>query len=295
MPNIINYATNFERQLRQKYSAGLKTAGLTTQNRDIRFLDAQTIKVPHVVMQGYKDHSRDGGFNRQAVENQWMTFTLDHDRDVEFFVDTMDVDETNQVLSAANTTNAFMEEQDIPETDVYRLSKLYSENARLGGAADTTPITPNNALLLFDSYMKDMDEAEVPEEGRELYVTPDVYTSLKQAEQISRYMGVNVNQGNIDRKVYSLDDVNVIKVPSSRMKSAYDFTSGFVPAGGAVQQNMILVQPKSVIAVDKHRYIALWAPGTHTVGDGWLYQNRKYSGLFLIDTRAKGVRINAGG
>ena len=175
MSNIANYATNFERQLRQKYSEGLKTAGLTTENRNIRFLDAQTIKVPYVVMQGYKDHSRDGGFNRQAVENKWMTFTLEHDRDVEFFVDTMDVDETNQVLSAANTTNTFMEEQDIPETDAYRLSKLYAEYARLGGTVDTTPITPANALLLFDSYMKDMDDAEVPEEGRELYVTPTVY------------------------------------------------------------------------------------------------------------------------
>ena len=294
MPNIVNYATRFERQLRQKYSVGLLTADLTTENRNIRFLDAQTIKVPHIVMQGYKDHSRDGGFNRQAVENRWMTFELGHDRNVEFFVDSMDVDETNQVLAAANTTNVFLEEQAIPETDVYRLSKMYADYVGLGGTIDTTPITSANALLLFDSYMKDMDDAEVPAEGRILYVTPDVYTSLKQAEQISRYIAVNTNTGDIRRSVRTLDDVKLVKVPSSRMKSVYDFSDGFVPAAGAVQQNMILVHPRSIIAVDKHAYIMLWAPGTHTTGDGWLYQNRKYGDLFVINTRKQGVRINAG-
>jgi hypothetical protein len=56
---------------------------------------------------------------------------------------------------------------------------------------------------------------------------------------------------------------------------------------------MILVHPLSVIAVDKHSFIKLWGPGEHQKGDGWLYQNRKYGDLFVIDTRIQGVKINA--
>lgn len=293
MANTVNYATRFEQKLRQKYSKGLLTADLTTENRDIRWVDAQTVKIPYIIVQGYKDHDRDGGFNRQAVENRWMTKDLGHDRDVEFLMDAMDVDETNQVLSAANVTNTFLEEQAIPETDVYRLSKLYADYIALGETVDATAITAVNALTLFDAYMRDMDEAEVPEEGRILYVTPVVYETLKQAQQISRSIAVNTNNGQINRTVRALDDVKLVKVPSARMKSAYDFTNGFAPAAGALQMNMILVHPRSVIAVDKHSYIKLWPEGTHTQGDGWLYQNRKYGDLFLIDTRVKGVRINA--
>jgi hypothetical protein len=55
---------------------------------------------------------------------------------------------------------------------------------------------------------------------------------------------------------------------------------------------MILVHPSSVIACDKHSYIRLWAPGTHTQGDGYLYQNRKYGDLFVLDTRKDGIAIN---
>lgn len=293
MANTVNYAQKFERQLKQKYTQGLKSAGLTTANKEIRWVNAKTIQVPYLILQGYKDHGRNGGFNRQDAENRWMPFVLDHDRDVEYFIDTMDVDESNQALEAANLTNTFETDHAIPETDAYRFSKTYAEFIRLGQTADTTAITPANALLLFDNYMEAMDDAEVPEEGRILYVTPTVYKNLKQAEQIARNITVNTNNsGNIQRAVRSLEEVTITKVPSTRMKTSYDFTDGFVPAAGALQINMILVHPRSVIAVDKHSYIKFWPPGTHTVGDGYLYQNRKYGGLFVIDTRVQGVMIN---
>lgn len=84
----------------------------------------------------------------------------------------------------------------------------------------------------------------------------------------------------------------MVRVPSKRMKTVYDFTEGYKTGAAAKQMNMILVHPKSVIAAQKHSYIKLWAEGTHTVGDGYLYQNRKYGDLFLIDTRVQGVKIN---
>lgn len=293
MPNIVNYAIKFAKQLKQKYSKGLCSAALTTENKDIRWLDAQTVKTPYVVMQGYKDHSRNGGFNTQDLENKHMTKTLEHDRDVEFFVDTMDVEESNQALSAANITGTFLEEQAIPEVDSYRFSKLHADFTALGGTVDTTALTVGNVLSLFDDWMEVMDEASVPEDGRVLYVTPTAYKYLKRAQEISRSIAVtSSNDGVVNRAIRSLDDVQLVKVPSGRMKTAYDFSDGCVPAAGAKQIRMMLVHPKSVIAVEKHSYIKLWAPDEHTKGDGYLYQNRLYSDLFVIDTRKDGVMMN---
>ena len=294
MANIVNYATRFASQLKQKYKQGLKSAGLTTENKDIKFLDAKTIKIPHVTVKGYKDHSRDGGFNAQALENDYIIKELEHDRDIELFVDSMDVDESNQALAAANITNTFLEEQAIPETDAYRFSKLYAEYIALGQTVDSTAVTISNVITLFDAYMQQMDDDEVPEDGRILYMTPTMDTLFKQAKEISRSISAGSgNNGVIKRAVHSFDDVEFVKVPPGRIKSAYDFSDGFKPAADAKQINFILVHPRSVIAVDKHAYIKLWAPGTHTKGDGYLYQNRKYGDLFLIDTRVQGVKINA--
>lgn len=289
MPNTVNYATQFEKEIKQKYSRELLTADLTTQN--VIFVGANKIKIPYVSVTGYKDHSRSGGFNRGTVKNQFMEKTLTFDRDIEFFVDAMDVEETNQALSAANITNTFITDQDVPETDCYRLSKLHTDFTALGGTVTQDAVTAATILDKFDTLMEEMDEDEVPEEGRILYLTPYTYKLLKQAEKITRSLDVT-RQASIDRHIRNLDEVKMVRVPSKRMKTVYDFTEGYKTGAAAKQMNMILVHPKSVIAAQKHSYIKLWAEGTHTVGDGYLYQNRKYGDLFLIDNRVQGVKIN---
>ncbi|MFW5436351.1 capsid protein [Paenibacillus apiarius] len=292
-----NYVDSFRTELEQKYSRELTSAGLTTQNAT--FIGAKTIKIPRLDVGGYKDHNRAGGWNRQAISNDFELKVLTFDRDVEFYVDAMDVDETNQILSAANTTNVFEEEQAIPELDKYRYSKLYSDYVALGKKPDTTALTIDNVLRVFDKLMKNMDEAEVPLEGRKLYVTPTVQELLKQANDIRKVTIVSNNNGAVNRAVRSLDDVQMVMVPSSRMKTVYDFSDGAVVGVGAKQINMILVHPKAVIAPIKHSAIYLWEPGSHTGGDGYLYQNRRYTDLFLIERKADGIQIsvegNAGG
>ncbi|MNI19913.1 hypothetical protein D3C76_275890 [compost metagenome] len=285
-----NYVDSFQTVLQQKYAKELTSSGLTTENAI--WMGAKTIKLPRMDVAGYKDHSRAGGWNRQAISNDFELKVLQHDRNVEFYVDAMDVDETNQILSAANVTNVFETEQAIPELDKYRYSKLYDEFSTFGGTTDTTALTAANVLQVYDDLMEKMDEASVPESGRLLYVTPHVMKLLKNAEDMQRFIGVQNNNGVIDRAVRRLDDVTLVSVPSDRLKSVYDFTDGAVPGVGAKQINMILVHPSAVLAPVKHSAIYLWEPGSHTNGDGWLYQNRRYTDLFVIQRKVAGVQIN---
>lgn len=290
--NGYNYVESFRTQLEQKYSRELTSSALTT-DRAI-FMGAKTIKIPRLDLGGYKDHARTGGWNRQVLANDFELKVLEHDRNVEFYVDAMDVDETNQILSAANITNVFVTEQAIPELDKYRYSKIFAEYVGFSKVPDTTVPDIQNVLEIFDAMMKQMDEAEVPLEGRRLYVTPTIQELLKQAKDLNRTFIVQGSGGMINRAVRSLDDVEMIMVPSSRMKTAYDFTDGATAAVGAKQINMILLHPRSVIAPIKHTAIYLWPPGSHTTGDGYLYQNRSYTDLFLIERKADGIMMNVG-
>ena len=296
MSNTINYADQFSQFLVQKYEADQRSYGLTLSNPQVQWLNAKTIKLPVVTLSGYKDHTRNIGFNAGNLTNTWEAKTLEFDRDIEFFVDAMDVDETNLVASVANIQTVFEDEQAIPETDAYRFSKLYSDFTTKGGTVNTTALTASNILDWFDTQMASMDDAGVPEEGRILYVTPAKYKLLKQADGMTRFLHVNDGAGNtpVNRKIYDLDDVEIVKVPTARFKSAYDFADGFVPASSAKQINAILVHPNSVVARERYAYIKMFTPGTDSrTGDGYIYQNRKYGDLFVLDQRLAGIAINA--
>lgn len=294
---VYEYAETFTQLLQQKYEKELCSDDLTKSNPQVTFINAQTIKLPRMTVSGYKDHTRTPGFNSGTLSNDWEPKKLSHDRDIEFFVDPMDIDETNLTLSVANIQNVFETEQAIPEKDSYRFSKLYAElNTYKAGNISTTAITAANFLDVFDDMMSAMDEAGVPEEGRILYLTPKMMKIAKNAEGIQRTMAVNGGANSVNRNVHSLDDVILKTVPSARMKTAYDFTDGCKASGSAKQINMILIHTSCVVCRDKYSYIKLFTPGTDSrTADGYLYQNRNYGDLFLLERKADGCAMNVEG
>lgn len=294
--SVFDYAQTFERQLAQKYAREMVSNDLTLSNQGIKFLNAQTIKIPRLTVSGYKDHNRNiMGFNTGTVSNDWEPKKLSHDRDIEIPVDPMDIDETNLVVEMANIQNTFEEEQAIPEKDSYRFSKLLTEATTYksaGAVIDETVLTASNILEWFDEQMSIMDDKSVPQEGRILYLTSAMQKLLKNAEGITRTISVGA-AGVIDRRVHGLDDVTLKSVPSARFKTKYDFTTGCVPAAGAKQINMILVHPSCVISRDKYAYMKLFTPGSDSrTADKYVYQNRYYTDTFLIERKACGIAIN---
>ena len=291
---VYDYATRFESMLAQKYAAASKSDALFNSNPAVTFLSAQIIKLPRLTVSGYKDHSRSTvGFNTGTVENDWEPKKLAFDRDIEFAIDPMDIDETNLTLAIANIQNVFEDEQAIPERDAYAFSKLYSDFTAAGGTADTTVLTAATFLEKFDEDMAAMDDAGVPEEGRVLYCTAAHMKLIKEAEGIDRAILISGPAGVVSRKVHSLDDVALVSVPYSRLMTAYDFSEGFQAAAGARQINHILVHPSSVVARQKYSYIKVFTPGTDSrTADMYVYQNRRYMDLFLLTRKMAGVRMN---
>lgn len=296
--SVYSYSEQFERELQQKYARELTSYDLEKSNPQVKFINVQTIKLPNITVSGYKDHNRGNmGFNTGTISNEWEPKKLSHDRDIEFALDPMDIDETNLTLEVANVQNVFETEQAIPERDSYRYSKLYSEAKTYksnGAVIDNTVLTTANVLEWFDERMEKMDDEGVPSEGRILYVTPAMNKIIKNAQNIQRSLDVNSNNGKIDTRVYSLDDVTIKKVPSSRMRTKYDFTDGCVPAHDAKQINMILIHPSCQVTRSKYAYMKLFTPGTDSrTADKYVYQTREYGDTFLIKNKACGIAINA--
>ncbi|MBT1241256.1 hypothetical protein JZI52_01755, partial [Streptococcus equi subsp. equi] len=118
----INYITKHEGIFEKKLMQGALTSNLETPK--VNWLGAKSFELPTISVTGYKAHTRSKGYNAGTVSNDKNTYTLGFDRDVEFFVDKADVDETNQELSMANISNTFITEHATPEVDAYRFSKI---------------------------------------------------------------------------------------------------------------------------------------------------------------------------
>jgi len=299
MPNTINYVTQFQSRLRELYGQELTSDALFHSNTDIQITGAKNIKIPTLTVSGYKDHSRSSiGFNTGSYTNDFEDKTLDHDRDIEFGVDPMDVDETNSVLSVANIHNRFERTQAIPELDCYTFSKIYTEAVRVNASVKTTTLTAANVLSDFDDNLVALEDAGVPLDRVILFCTAAYKKLLKQSSDIQRTFDVSGSGGAVNRTVHTLDDITHIQVvPSARFKTKYDFTDGCVPATGASGAkgiDYILIDPECQVSRVKYSYIHFFAPGTDSrTADKYLYQNRRYNGTFAIDyLMAKGCIIH---
>lgn len=281
---VLNYVTQFDTRIRGMYGHELLSNDLFQSNPDIQIRGAKDIRIPKMTVSGYKDHTRGAGFNAGTYANEFETKQLDHDRDIEFAIDPMDVDETDQIVSIANVQRRFETTQAIPELDCYTFSKLYAEFTRVGGTVSNTVITTANVLSDFDDVCEKFKDAGVPLSRCILYCTAAYEKTLKNAEGIQRTLEVT-GAHNIDRRVNSLDDLKkIVVVPKERFKTAYDFTDGYAVADSGKQINYILIDPEAQVSRVKYAYINTYTPGHDSrCADNYMYQNRRYNGTFALD------------
>lgn len=286
---VNEYVTQFNNVLRELYGQALTSDVLYQSNSDIQITGAKNIKIPKLSVSGYKDHSRSNiGFNTGSYESDYEIKTLDHDRDVEFAIDPMDIDETNLVVAVANIQKRFETTQAIPELDCYTYSKLYTEAVRVGATIKTDELTTANVLSDFDDNLEKLTESGVPLDRVIMFATPGYKKLFKNAEGLTRTLNAN-SGGVIDRRVHSIDDIKqIVEVSSARLKTLFDFTNGCVADSTAKQIDYILIDPEAQVSRVKYSYINLFTPGTDSrTADKYIYQNRRYNGTFALDELMK--------
>lgn len=301
MNETLNYAIEYSRALSQQFPYVLNFGALynTPNNGRYRWVNAKTIEIPSIRTTGRVNADRDSIAQAQRnYDNAWETKTLTHERKWSTLVHPMDVDQTNMVTTIANITQVFNEEQKFPEMDAYLISKIYhdwttsiSAEGYVGKTADTTVLTINNILGVFDQLMLNMDNARVPANGRILYVTNETAVLIKNAEKISRSIDVESGPNAVDRRVNRLDEVQIIRVPATLMKTAYDFTVGWTPDESADQINMFLVHPNAVITPVSYTFSRLDQPSAGSEGK-YIYYEEAFEDAFILNKKADAIQFN---
>ncbi|EAD8741888.1 hypothetical protein A5511_16130 [Listeria monocytogenes] len=282
----INYVDKYGKELDQKLVFGTYTNELETSN--LLWLDAKTFKIQTITTTGLKPHTRNKGYNEGSASNENTAYTITFDRDVEFFVDVMDVDETGQALTAANVTKEFNSRHSAPEVDAYRFSKLATE-AKKNGYSTAETITEENVFRTLKAAIRKVKKYGT--QNLVMYVSVDVMAALELSKDFTRTISnQNIGPSSLETRVTGIDGVKLVEIEAEdRFYDTFDFTDGYKPAASAKKLNYLLINKGSVIGGTKHASIYLHAPGSVGQGDGWLYQYRVYHDIFVLDQQKDGV------
>ena len=221
----INLATKFLPYVDEKFSTESKKSLLT--NQDFDWTGAHTVKVYKVStsqMNDYKRNTPDGmtGSRYGVIKDLDATteeFTLKNDRSFTFVIDKLDQDETVQNVQAASALERQLREVVIPEVDTYTYDVM-CDNA--GNKPEAIALDETNIYVQILAGNNALDNAEVPETGRLIVVTPDVYVLMKKCRDITMETDIG-NELRLKGVIAMIDGAMVIKVPKNRLPEKFGF------------------------------------------------------------------------
>ena len=292
--NSVGLAAEYLPLLDEIYKAESKTAVLDTAQDRVRW-DQTTgsFYLFETDMVGLGDYSRNGGFVRGDVTASWRQYTPQYDRARQFVVDRLD-DQQSMGMAFGTLAGEFMRTKVTPEVDAIRF-RDYSKNASDSMKTAENISTGSGAVAAIDLGTEKLDNAEVPYEGRILFVNPTMYKYLKAG--ITRYT-MNGENG-IDYNVEMYNDMRVITVPSGRFNtaitlaqpSAHDGAGGYSTTGSTI--NFMIVHPSAVMQSTVLYSPRIFSPEVFQEANAWAYDFRLAHGAWVKHQKANGIYVNA--
>jgi len=288
MANTFDLISKYVALLDEVYKRGSLTNDLLGANQAIvkEGMNAKTILIPKVTTQALANYSRNTGFVPGDATLTWQTHEFEIDRGRSFMVDNADDMETAG-LAFGTLAADFVSVGVVPEIDAYRFAKMTA------GAANNVTGTPTKSTIdgLIDAAVEKLDDANVPVEGRILYVSNETYKFIKQSDNFVR----NLVQGeNINKNFETYDGMKVVKVPKTRFYSAITLTAS--GAGGyandGTEINFMIVHPSAVVPAVKINQPRVFDKAENQTADAYKFDMRIYHDLFVLDNKIDGIYVH---
>ena len=292
--NSIGLASEYLPLLDEVYKAESKTAILDTVQDRVRWSDEyHTFYLFETDMVGLGNYSRNNGFVRGDVTAQWRAYAPQWDRGRQFLVDRIDNAES-MGMAFGTLAGEFMRTKVVPETDAVRFA-TYSKNAADSMKTAENISTGSGAIAAIDLGTEKLDNAEVPYEGRILFVNPAMYRLIKGG--ITR-MVMN-DERNVNYNVEFYNDMRVVTVPSGRFNTAvtlaepeaHDGAGGYTATGSTI--NFMIVHPSAVMQAVKLANPRIFSPDVVQEAQAWMYDFRQYHGAWVKHQKTNGIYVNA--
>ena len=281
----LNYAEQWSPELLEILMQGTLTSPFVTSN--VRWLDAKTFHFTQMSTSGYKNHNREGGWNKGTYTQTDVPYTLTHDRDVEFMVDKADVDETNATASIQNISRIFEQTWVVPETDALFFSKVAQAAQKTEDYHGSTAASAYTKAKVFGMLKNILAKGKLRRYKANgtliMYVTSQIMDALEQSTEFTRKIEMTqIAEGGmgIETRVTEIDGVPIMEViDDERFYDAFDWEpegGGFAPlkkveaasgveaVTGAHKINVLVACGQTCKTVPKINSIYYFEPGGHT-------------------------------
>ena len=244
------------------------------------------IVIPKISMDGLADYSRNSGYVSGDVALSWETVKFNYERGRMFTVDVMD-DEETQNVAFGRLAGEFMRNKVVPEIDAFRFAQ-YAGTAGISTTAGADLADGSAVLSAITAGMSKMDEDEVPQEGRILFITP---TLARLVEALDTNKSREVLAG------FS----QIIRVPQSRFYTAidlYDGTTNGETAGGYVKNanakniNFMIIEKSALLQYTKHAVPEIISPEANQDADAYKYGYRNYGLADVYENKVCGIYLH---
>ena len=282
MANAIELAKSYVPLLDEVYAREVLTSDLDGAPELVQQgANANELIIPMMSMQGLADYSRNSGYVQGDVTLKNETVKCNFDRGRMFWVDSMDDLETAGV-AFGRLAAEFIRTKVGPELDAFRFATYCSETGV--GKKQETLADGAAVISALSTGATPIDEAEVPETDRYLYITPTLYRLVTNLDTTK------------SREI--LDSfTKIVRVPQSRFYTAIDQLSGGTgeEAGGyekaedASDLNFMIVHKPAVIQYHKHTAPKIVTPDANQDGDAYKYGYRLVSIADIYANKLAGV------
>lgn len=285
MANAIETAKSYVPLLDEVYALAVLTSDLDGAPELVQQgANANELIIPKMTMQGLADYSRNSGYVKGDVTMTNETVKCNFDRGRMFTIDTMDDLETAG-LAFGRLAGEFIRTKVAPELDAFRFAS-YSAISGVGKREET--LADGSAVIAaLRAGITAMDEAEVPETDRFLYITPTLHGMVSDLDTTKSREVLNGFS-------------KVVRVPQSRFYTAIDQLSGgsseeaggYKKAASAADLNFMIVHKPAVIQFHKHAAPKIITPEANQEGDAYKYGYRLVSIAEGYENKAAGIYVN---
>lgn len=299
--NTMAYAAVFMQELDSQMTETATSGWMEENAGQVQYNGGAEVKIPKMQLSGLGNYDRDNGFVKGNVTLTYETMKMEQDRGRTFQVDDMDVNETNFATVAGNVMGEFQRAQVIPEIDAYRYSKIASLAETAGKQKNYAPVVDTILQTLLDDITEVRDKVG---DNEEIVVTMTAKTAgmLDQAKGSNQMVqSGEFTQGSLTLRVKEIDTCPIIRVPSARFKTKYDFydgvssskeQGGFQAAADAKDINWIIAVRHVPIAVAKTDVTRIFDPMTNQTANAWKMDYRKYHDLWITENGMEGILVS---
>ena len=290
--NAISYAELYLPLIDEAYKAESKSAILDTLSEYVRFTGGNTVNIFNINPVGMANYDRNAGYVPGDVTGTWQPYVLETDRGRSYQVDFLD-NEQAMGLVVPNLLGTVERQHIIPEVDAYRFAQ-YAGGAASGNVVTETLSAGAATIASIDGATEALDNAEVPYEGRILFVSPGTYRLIKSG--ITR-MVMNRDR-DVDYNVEMYNDMRVITVPQPRFSTAITLANpttssgagGYTASGDNI--NYMIIHPSAVLQVMQHYAPRVFSPEQNIEADAWRVQPRYCHGAWVKAHKTNGIYVS---